>query len=249
MYSSDKRGIPQGNAAIVAALIGAAAVIIAAIIPVAAALFFGVVQISFPSSRTPTQAVTNDVAPPMAVAQPLPQPTYTRLPTYTPYPTHTPPRTIVAPKPTTVIPTSSADQQNPSAGSTIAAGRSYTRNNISITVLNDVSAEDDLIAVRIVIKNESGRNQIVVWKKSFMHLRDDKGRVYRRYDEGKPVMDENIQTTIRDGTSWTIEYYVGWYTFPYYPFRGPIDPSATYFIITVDQILGMTNMNWQYNLH
>ena len=109
------------RAHIVGAIIGAVGAIIAATIPVVAAVLLGVVQINIPAIVAPTK-VSNDI--------PVAQATYTRLPTYTPYPTFTPARTIIAPRPITVIPTASADQQDPAPGSVIPAGQGFKKNGI-----------------------------------------------------------------------------------------------------------------------
>jgi hypothetical protein len=244
MSSSDHHGIPQGNAAIIAAFIGAAAVIIAAIIPVGAALFFGIVQISFPSSHTPSQIANDNSPSQISIEQPRPQATYTVLPTYTPYPTFTPPRTVMAPKSITVIPTASVDRQDPPPGSVIPAGQMYSRNNVRIKLLDTIDANMTTIYPRLAIENRGERDVTVLWSDSLIHVKDDKGNTFRL---GWGSID--TQFSLSGGKSSLINapgcnLCCG----QCFSFAGAIDPAAKYLIITVDRLVGMTNMNWRYDL-
>lgn len=241
MSSSDHRGIPQGNAAIVAALIGAAAVIIAATIPVAAALFFGVVQINFPLSRTPTQTVANDASPIVAVGQPTPQPTYT------PSPTPKANVIVVTPKPLIITATATNDQQSPLPGSIILAGQAYNKSGVSVALKKSLDINGSLFSPRIIIENHSGQQLIARWSDSYLHVRDDKGRTYPQVGQGVSNWGAIEQREIAVGESFETQSGQPW-PLSTSSFRGPIAPDAKYVIFTIDQIAGMTNLNWRYDL-
>lgn len=222
MSSTDHRGIPPGNAAIIAAVIGAVALILGA--------------------KSQTIQVFLGADTPTAVAQSntfglhSPQPTYTLLPTYTPYPTLKPNVTVVTPKPLIVTATPSVDRQDPPPGSTIQAGQGFSRNGVEVTMGKALSIYSDEFIPNFLVENQSGQQLIVLWKESFIHARDDKGKVYPQFDEDSPNYNSSRQFSISNGNSQLIGSgeFVGAITFS--QFKGNIDPSSKYLIFTVDQL-------------
>jgi hypothetical protein len=118
-------------------------------------------------------------------------------------------------------------------------GQGYTRKGITVTVLDEIEAgNNDSIVLRIVITNQSGRDQIIAWDRSNIHLRDDTGIEYGRWWGGVD------QIMLSSGKS----YSIGIGSEPYLYFWGPLNPSATELIISIDQIYGMKDLNWRYHL-
>ena len=162
-----------------------------------------------------------------------------------------PANVTVAPRaPLLITPMPSSDQQDPPPGSNIPAGSGYKKNDVMVTALGDIATRGTTIQIQIVIRNNSAKVLLVLWKNSYVHLRDDKGRVYRRYGEGDPGIDENKQASVGVGNdfriNWPEEMWLG--CCDHYEFVGPIDPQAKYLVLTVDQIVGMTNLNWRFNI-
>lgn len=244
MSSSDNK-IDPGRATIIGAVIGAIALIIGTVIGAVVGAKSQPIQV-FLGSDTPTTVAQSNI-----FGLPFPQPTYTVLPTYTPYPTLTPPRTIVVPKPITVIPTLTADQQNPPPGSTILAGQGYARNGISITLRKPIYIEPDNFALFITIENNSNQLIVVSWRNSFIHAKDDKGKSFRQRNQNASDWDQIKQFSIPSGDKrdFNLNCYVCYGDVATFDrFQGVIDPSAKYVILTIDQMAGMTDMNWRYDL-
>ncbi len=251
MSMNEHRGIPPGNAAIIAAVIGAGALLLGALIGVLFGAKSQTIQV-FLGADTPTAIAQSNI-----LGLPLPQPTYTLLPTYTPYPTFTPPRAVVTQAPVIITATPSADQQNPLPSSTILAGQGYTRNGVTVTLRKSIEIRNfdgGYFGFTLSIENRSGQQWVIVWRNSFIHLRDDKGRVYRQWNEDAINWNKNKQFTISNsgtqqlvGTSGNVRFdYDGDTQLDF--FQGTIDPSTKYFIFTLDQMAGMTNMSWRYDI-
>ena len=246
MSSTDQRGIPPGNAAIIgavsAALITACATVLAAWISVAS----GKVVITV--GGTPSQQGISTEA--LNISS-LPQPTYTLLPTYTPYPTLKPNATVVTPKPLIIIATPSPDQQIPAPGSIILASQSYTKNGVAVTLLDPIQILSDQFIYVFRIDNQSGRQLPVLWKNSFVHARDDAGKVFHQFGENDPNWARDKQFAIPSGAKHDIlSSNTG--TFNQDDAAGvfiaTFKSTTKYVIISVDQLVGMTNMNWRYDL-
>jgi hypothetical protein len=247
MSSDNTNKVDPGCATIIAAVIGAVALIAGTLIGAVIGAKSQPIQV-FLGSDTPTT-----VAQPNILGIPLPQPTYTLLPTYTPYPTLAPPQTIVAPKPITVIPTLSPSQQNPLAGSTIAAGQGFSKNGVTVTMRNPISIGSSSFQITLVMENQSGREVVVLWKNSFVHARNDRGTTYFQQNQNSKDWDRNKQFTVPNGKTREFEGLCGHcmqedtdVTIP--PFLATLDPRTKYIVITVDQLVGMTNLNWRYDI-
>lgn len=243
MSSSNNNRIDPGCATIIGAVIGAIALVVGTAIGAVLGARSQPIQV-FLGVDTPTAIAQTNI-----LGLPFPQPTYTLLPTYTPYPTLTPARTIVVPKPITVVPTLSTDQQNPLPGSAILAGQPYTRNRITITPSKSVQVSGNAIGISIVIENQSSQQVIILWKNSYVHLKDNDGKNYPQASESKPDWNSIKQFAIANGETKNMPtmcciFYPDAFDF----FQGPIDPSAKYLIFTIDQLGAMSNMNWRYDL-
>ncbi len=82
-------------------------------------------------------------------------------------------------------------------------------------------------------------------------VRDDKGNRYHQEFEQADWWDTPKQFSIDSGG--TSEIYnalpsANEANNQFALFSGAIDPNAKYLIITFDQVGGMTNMNWRYDL-
>ena len=209
----------------------------------------------FLGAVTPTTIAASVPDQPSLLGFSLPQPTYTLLPTYTPYPTFTPARTVLAPKPITVIPTLSTDQQNPPPGSIIPAGEGYTLNGVTVTILKPFCFGSDNFGIQALIENNSSAQILVRWKDSYIHARDDKGKLFRQIDQNASDWDQLKQFAISGGDKHTIRNYCTanmnydyWVVDIFDRFQGKIDSSAKYLVVAIDQMAGMTNMSWRYDL-
>ena len=247
MSSNDNRKVDPGCATIIGAVIGAIALIAGVIIGAVVGAKSQPIQV-FLGSDTPTAVAQSNI-----LGLPFPQPTYTVLPTYTPYPTLTPPRTIVVPKPITVIPTSSSDQQNPQPGSVILAGQGFAKNGVTVSSRKSIDVNGARFSFLLTIENQSSQQLIVRWANSYIHTRDDKGKVYRQENQNNDIWDKVKQFSIPSGNSYQMSNNFS----PYRNiagddtidiFTGPIDPSAKYLVLTADQMAGMANMNWRFDL-
>ena len=104
--------------------------------------------------------------------------------------------------------------------------------------------------VEFDVHNGTGEQIVVRWKPSFVHLHDNAGRTYHQSDEDSARYHETFQFTVEPGAYRTIR---GSHTFglsgaTYTEFEGPIDPTVDYLIFTVDEIVGLSNLNWRYDL-
>lgn len=269
MSSSDNKKVDPGFATIIGAVIGAIALIVGTIMGTVVGAKSQPIQV-FLGSTTPTIVAQPNVLglpspQPTYTALPTytpqqaytalptytPQPTYTVLPTYTPYPTLTPPITIVAPKPITVIPTLRGDQQNPPPGSVILAGQGFTENSISVTARNPLYVESDNFTFFITIQNNSNELIVVSWRNSYIHAKDDTGKSFRQRNQNASDWDQIKQFSIPSGDKreFNLNCYLCYGSVDTIDrFQGVIDPSAKYLVFTIDQMAGMTDMNWRYDI-
>jgi hypothetical protein len=175
---------------------------------------------------------------------------------------------IASPTPSLVaisVPTSAAvasetGQQDPPPGTVIAAGKRFTKDGISISVNQglDLDPSGNGFAPDLVIQNGSGGEILVRWKNSFVHFRDDHGHEYRQWKRAQSDWDKNKQFAMPDGGSTQISPCFVGFLWPngcydrdegFDWFLGRIDPSVSTLSLTIDQIGGMTNLNWVYQLH
>lgn len=182
------------------------------------------------ATTTPSRVV--QVVPPTLMA-----PTVVRLPTPVPIPT-----VVNTPTP--------SDQQIPPPGSIIAAGESYSRKGVTITLRKKLAITScyfdfNLLDIDFEIQNQTGQPLFALFKSSYFHLRDDKRKEYRPNNYGDKSFDSNRQLTIPVDEPYTFSAACHG---AISSFNGPIDASAKYLVITVDQLLGLSNMNWKYEL-
>ncbi|MFQ6058457.1 MAG: hypothetical protein ACE5MB_06240 [Anaerolineae bacterium] len=212
-----------------------------------------------PKLATDTPYPPNPTYTPYPIHTPYPpNPTYTPYPpnpTYTPYPTFTPYLVVATRGPVIITPTLSAEEQNPPPGSIIPAGEAYTKGGITIRLLKKMQYGDDNLSFTFEIENGSKEQYLIRWKNSAIHLRDDVGKQYLQYgEEEEKIYDKVKAFTLDPGKSTQLrssaEGY--WYRYPavdrFGAFKGPLSYDAKYLLITIDQIVGMSNLNWRYDL-
>lgn len=249
MSSSDHRGVPQGNAAIIAAVIGGIALVAAAAI--------GVIIGRGSDGTSPSQTPIIKVITATTIAGNVGgiQATYTPYPpnpTLTPYPTEAQPVTVVPRSPIVFTATPSADEQYPPAGSTIVTGQYFSKHGVTITVPNKLEIyREGGFGIDIIVINRGDQEIVVRWRNSFIHVKDDLNRAYRQYSQDETGWNFDKQFNIPDGGGYEISpcyLCLGDFNDKTRNFLGSIDATAKYLIITIDQMAGMTNMNWRYNL-
>jgi len=238
---------------ILVAIIGAAGLIIAALVTGIFALL-----VEQTKSNTTATGVAATYVAQRTVDAPIARATYTLPPTYAPPPTYTPypvlptPKpniTVVTPKPITVVATPSADQQNPPPGSIIPAGQGYTKKGVVITLMKNISIGFGEIDITLTIENQTGQQIVVLWRDSFIRLRDDKGKEFNQQYAGDSFWNENKQFTIASGnTARIVSSNKKSTDTAFSSFIAKLDPNTKYILISVDQLLGMTNMNWRYDI-
>jgi len=237
---------------ILVALIGALGVIIAALITGVSALLVERTKIDANSTVVWATVVSQrTVDAPIARATYTLPPTYTPLPTQQPYttiPTPKPNVTIVTPKPITVVATPDSSQQNPPPGSIIPAGQGFTKNGVTITLRSPLEVDRSSFKNSGVIENNSNEQIVVRWKNSFVHAVDDKGKTYRQSNETSSDWDNLKQFSISSGSKTVIGSVIYSRVDEFDTFQGVFDPSVKYVIIKIDQLAGMTNMNWRYDI-
>lgn len=207
-----------------------------------------------PSTIAQNPPTTGPIAPTQAT-QAAPATTFL-MPT-SPVPTTTAQVVVATRVPIVVTPTVSPEEQDPAPGSIIAAGQGYTKNGVTLTLKNQIDLRSyylgtPLFGFQMIIENRSGRQLIVLWKNASVHAKDDKGRSYER---GAALGEENWrrdkQFTLDNGKSKIMQMNssaMGDNDDDFAPFIGPIDSSAKYLIFTIDQMAGLSNLNWKYDL-
>ena len=234
--------------------------VVAAIVALAGGILLGTVGLRqreqvIPTPTTEVVPATKVSATSLAVSSTyLPQPTHTPYPpnpTYTPYPTFTPYLVVATPGPVIVTPTPSAEEQNPPAGSIIPAGQAYTKGDIAIRLLKKIGFYEGGLGFSFEIENAGTEQYIIRWKNSALHLRDDLGREYAQSSEEREIYNKVKAFTLNPGETVKLEaagsyYDDSAYTFGY--FQQTLSYDAKYLLITIDQIAGMSNLNWQYDL-
>lgn len=105
------------------------------------------------------------------------------------------------------------------------------------------------------MSNDRGQTILVVWRNSFVHIRDDKNHDYKEYERTDSNFDKVKQFSLNDGYHVTIigyraaPFFAGPEEDEYFPyFEGSIDPAASYLIITIDSMAGLKGMSWKYVL-
>ncbi|MBI5652241.1 MAG: hypothetical protein HZC40_17630 [Chloroflexi bacterium] len=237
---SSKHVIP-----ILGAIIGAAGVIIAALITGIFALL-----VEQTKSNANATSVWTTVVAQRTADVPVAQATYTRLPTQQPYtaiPTSKPNVTVVTPKPITIVATPDSSQQNPPPGSILQVGQNYSKDGIVVGLKKSLDLYGSSFAPCMIISNQSGQQLIIRWRNSYIHAKDDKNKIYSPENQNASDWDTVQQASLSDGDKYETNPYQPW-SFHKGLFRGPIDATAKYIIISIDQLAGMSNMSWRFDL-
>jgi DNA-binding CsgD family transcriptional regulator len=161
------------------------------------------------------------------------------------------PTDAVSNEPTAIPPPPTAQNvQDPPPGSIIPAGQGYSRGGVTLTLRKQIDSSDSAFGFHLLFENQSGEQVVILWKNSFIHVRDDKGTSYSQSTQDQPGWNKNKQFTIENGYTFELSTICSNPTFPgcLDSFQGTIDPSVKYLIFTVDQMAGMSNMNWRYDL-
>jgi hypothetical protein len=158
---------------------------------------------------------------------------------------------IATSTPVVVVPTPRRDEQNPSPGSIIAAGQAFTKGGINVAASRELDITPwDTMDAEFVVYNGSDRQIVVQWKPSYIRMWDNTGREYFQEDQDRGTFHQLFQTDLSPGESCRIYGYqqVGYLDQTYGPFEGPISPEADYLVIHIDQIAGLSDLNWRYDI-
>lgn len=207
--------------------------------------------IIFLATRQPSPAAT-------AVSFHSSEPTPTLLPQSTPT---IPPPLVLQPTvppaptrpPTQSLPAATAtqsDQQQPPPGKILPAGEGFTKGGTTITFGKSITIGDNYISFSIFVENQTGRQLPILYRNSFMHLRDDTGRTYGSYFQSKSDWNDTKQFIIPSGQKQEMDSAYSWYSLVgrFDCFAVKLDPSVKYLVFTLDQLAGMSNMNWKYDI-
>jgi len=183
-----------------------------------------------------------------------PNPTFTPYPTYTPYPTLTPVIIVATRGPVVVTPTPGVDEQIPPPGSVLLAGQAFNKGGITVWAHEELDIHrapggvaNELVGIAFSIANSSGRQYVIRWKNSYLHLRDNAGREYEQYGNTE-YFQQVKQFVLRPGTTVTISYYCDSCETDYGSFYAILTPDVEFLIFTIDEIAGLSNLSWRYDL-
>jgi DNA-binding CsgD family transcriptional regulator len=212
------------------------------------ALFLLVTQeLSKNAPPVPSNAVV--IPPPSQAAAPS-IPASSPLPTQVPYtslPTPTTIFVVATVAPIIITPSPNNAVQNPLPGSMIAAGQSYEYSGLSIYSSSQPNVSSDQILVQVYVRNNRPQSYVLRYTMDQFHLKDDAGKQYPLFipnaDPNK--LHETNNTTIEHNQ--VVQFSFG-RSFGSVDFVGPIAVNARYLVLTIDQVAGMTNLNWQYNI-
>ena len=172
-------------------------------------------------------------------SQPQQQLTYTSLPTYTPYPTFTSLAISASQEPNIVTPSPKSGEQTPPPGSVIPAGQSFSKDGITIVTGEYVQKEYDLIRFEFTVYNDRSNPFTLRFRTKDLHLKDNLGNEYPlRTRGGLQVYEYTFEN----------EHVVAfaYYSSMWFDWTVPIE--ATQLIFTIDEIAGMTDLNWVFDL-
>lgn len=206
-----------------------------------------------PVYAPPTREVVRPTTAPVptSIAQSPPTAAPTREPSSVrePSPTYT----RVA-QPTQIPPTPTSDKQNPPSGSVIVPGQAFSKSGIAVWTQKNLEihrhpggVQNDSIGIPFYIANNSGEQYVIRWKNSLLHLKDDKGHEYQQWGDGA-VLERFKQINLPPGKTITISCYCDSCEDAYWSFAAVLTPDVKYLIFTIDQIAGMTNLNWRYDV-
>lgn len=223
-----KDGTAVGVIALVGTLIGCMACVAAwLVVPeVRQALRLG----SSATPSTPPHIVTAT-----AVSE-APTPTFTPQPSGTPGETPTQQATATA----TTGPT----------GESLLAGEPYTARGLAISLGPEYSIDRNMILLNFAIRNVSDQSTVISYQNGYFHVTDNIGNEYKRMCEDTYYTTKQYE--LEGGKDSTIgtTVYCSWAGGPNNigPFQGIIDVKANYLIVTVDQFMGMENLQWRLDL-
>ena len=87
----------------------------------------------------------------------------------------------------------------------------------------------------------------------FLHVKDDRVKAFIQWNVNDADWDQTKQFTVPNGGTAQIKnspnctYCLGLVDY-FDSYRGKIDPSTRYLVITIDKMLGMTNISWKYDV-
>ncbi len=166
-------------------------------------------------------------------------------PSPTPAPVYASPRTST---PISVAPTAS-DTQNPAPGTIIPAGQAFARAGVTVVASRDLNILWGQAGPRVKIYNGSGGPIVVRWQPSALHLVDDTSTEYHQLYEDTAGYHQVFQFSMPAGaTQMLTASGTGFFDNAYAYFKGPIAMKAKYVILRIDQIAGLSDLRWRYDL-
>ncbi len=149
----------------------------------------------------------------------------------------------------TAVPAALSNVQLPNPGSVIAAGQPFTRGGVTVTARRQLYISGLFIGVSFDVQNGSSDQIVVRWKPSFLHLEDDRGRVYHQRYEDSAYFNQVYQFSVAPGASQTISASPqGYFDTSYAIWEGQIDPKVKYLIFRVDDFAGLSNLSWRFDM-
>ena len=149
-----------------------------------------------------------------------------------------------------LYPSAGPSEQSPPPGTLLSAAQPYTKNGMGIFLSSDYGIDRDTISISFKVSNDTAQSAVIRYQNGYFHLADDLGNVY-----GQMCEDEYYRTKqyeLEGGRDSTIR------STDYCPsadnpgsiaaFKGVIDVGASYLVATVDQFMGMQNLQWRLDL-
>lgn len=130
------------------------------------------------------------------------------------------------------------------------AGEPYTARGLVISLGPEYSIDRNMIFLNFAIRNISEQSIVIRYQNGYFHVTDDIGNEYKQICEDVYYTTKQYELEGgRDSTIASSEYCV-WAGSPnnIATFQGVIDVRANYLIVTVDQFMGMENLQWRLDL-
>ncbi len=144
--------------------------------------------------------------------------------------------------------TPTPEGQNPPPGSLIEPGYSFTKSGIAVSTDVEMRMtrqyKDYFFDFKFRVQNHRKTPYILQFQFSDIHLYDDLGFEYPHYPCDDSPIDGLVTVTIEPD-----DQYYYWYWERHCPsFRGPIDPNASQIILRMNEMAGMQDLNWIFNI-
>ncbi len=143
----------------------------------------------------------------------------------------------------TEAPTVSLDQA-PAAGTTLNAGEFFSKGGIDVTLENKLQITNGQIYLHFTVYNNRASNYLLRFRRGDIHVTDSLGNEFEHVyccGEGSGSI---FSTTIYPGSNYS--HPIGWSTHD--EFVGAIRPEATYLVVSIDNIAGMSDVRWMISL-